>query len=179
MRKNLHPVTARMCEKVPSIQRSKICDNCRKEVAKLLQLVFQIQNQEVNVDPPASFASLNQCLGEIGETPIDKSKLQRSTKYTKQKITTAVKKVVASNIVSDEDEILAQLKQKFHSCTENSEKVQILTVLPKSWSIRKIGASNYMVRKVKDLVREKGIMSTPNPKLGNPLASHTVHLLRV
>ena len=40
-------------------------------------------------------------------------------------------------------------------------------------SLRKIqsefGASSYMARKAKDLVREKGILATPNPKLGNPL----------
>ena len=45
--------------------------------------------------------------------------------------------------------------------------MQILTVLPRSWSIRRVqdefGASNYMVRKTKDLVKKKGILSTPNP----------------
>ena len=46
----------------------------------------------------------------------------------------------------DESEII---RDKFQETTVRSEKVQVLTVLPKSWSIRRIeeefGASNYMV----------------------------------
>ena len=63
---------------------------------------------------------------------------------------------------SDELEIIQQLKEKFQS---TSERTQILMVLPKSWSIRRIesefGVSNFMARTAKKLVREKGILSTP------------------
>jgi hypothetical protein len=49
-----------------------------------------------------------------------------------------------------------------------SQKVQILTILPKSWSLRKIQqhfkASNYVVQTAKKLVAEKGILSSPNVK---------------
>ena len=50
-------------------------------------------------------------------------------------------------------DIIAQLKGKF-TCTENSsEKVKLRTILPKSWSVRKImrefGAPDYMVRQAK------------------------------
>ena len=65
--------------------------------------------------------------------------------------------------------------------TERSEKVQVLTVLPKSWSIRKVqktfGASNYMVRKAKELVEQKGILSIPNPKPGKALQEDTVDII--
>ena len=48
-----------------------------------------------------------------------------------------------------ESEIIKQLKDKFQASTTNSEKVQVLTVLPKRWSVRKVqsefGASNYKV----------------------------------
>jgi hypothetical protein len=54
----------------------------------------------------------------------------------------------------------------------------VLTVLPKSWSIRKteleFEASNYMVRKAKKLVEEKGILSTPNRPSGKTLPNITV-----
>ena len=188
-RKTLRPVTEKMCERVPSIQMgSRICDDCRKKVSKLAPVTAssdpETRSDDVYFDPPETLASFNQYLGEIGETPINKSKLQRSTKYSKQKmerITTAVKKVVNVQSEDYEGEIIAQLKDKFTSTAEKSEKVQILTILPKSWSIRRVqsefGASNYMVRKAKDLVKEKGILSTPNPKPGNPLAAHTVKLV--
>ena len=79
----------------------------------------------------------------------------------------------------DEAEIIKQIKDKFNKSSDRSEKVQILTVLPKSWSIQKVQeefeATNYMVRKAKELVRQKGILSTPNPKPGHELSEETVH----
>lgn len=98
-----------------------------------------------------------------------------------------MKRVMISDVQSDEDddegEIIKPLKDKFQSTTERSEKVQILTILPKSWSVRKIqsefGASNYMARKAKELVKEKGILATPNPKLSHPLAAQRLILFVV
>ena len=67
-------------------------------------------------------------------------------------------------------EMIAQLKEKFQSSGSRSEKLQVLTVLPKSWTVQKVqeefGASNYMIRKAKALVREQGILALPNPKVG-------------
>ena len=78
-----------------------------------------------------------------------------------------------------EYEIIVQLKGKYAKA-QRSEKVQLLTILPKSWSFRKIEAefvaSNFMVRKAKELVREKGIMSTKNPKPGRSLPQTTIDL---
>ena len=53
----------------------------------------------------------------------------------------------------------------FGSCKEkfaraSTSRSQILTVLPKTWSIKKVqeefGASNFIARKAKQLVQEKG-----------------------
>lgn len=53
----------------------------------------------------------------------------------------------SSGETDDEGEIIKQLKKRFHT-TKNSEKVQIVTIQPKCWPIRKIqsefGATNYM-----------------------------------
>ena len=38
----------------------------------------------------------------------------------------------------DESEMIWQLKEKFEETNTKSEKVKILIVLPKSWSIRKV-----------------------------------------
>jgi len=74
--------------------------------------------------------------------------------------------------------MINQLKAKFSVCTLASDKIQVLTVLPKSWSIRKtveeFHASNYMVRRAKKLVKEKGIQSTPNPRSGKNLPNDIV-----
>ena len=73
----------------------------------------------------------------------------------------------------DFDEMISQMKEKFNLTQSRSEKIQILTVLPKSWEVRKItrefNTSRHMVKIAKDLVSEKGIMSYPNKRKGRKL----------
>ena len=89
---------------------------------------------------------------------------------------------IQSSDGDDESEVIKQLKEKFQETTMRSEKVQVLTVLPKSWSIQKVedefGASNYMVRKAKDLVKKRGILSSPNLKPGHVMATETADQVR-
>ena len=92
------------------------------------------------------------------------------------KITELMDKVVLGEKPQREDtEIIRQLKEKFLTTSERSVKVQILTVLPMSWSVERIqtefGASNYMVRKAKQLVKQDGILSSPDPKPSRPSLS--------
>ena len=65
--------------------------------------------------------------------------------------------MLMSEDINDESEMIKQLKEKFHETQEKSVKMQILTLLPMSWSIKKIEnefkASNYMVRKAKTIVK--------------------------
>ena len=91
------------------------------------------------------------------------------------------KAAIMGENTGDDGEIIEQLKEKFHSTTERSVQVQVLTVLPMNWSIEKIqvefGASNFMVRKAKQLVKDKGILSSPDPWPGRTLARRTVDLV--
>ena len=54
--------------------------------------------------------------------------------------------------------------------------MRILTLLPRSWSIKKaanvFGVSKYLIRQAKKPVAEKDIMSSPNPKCGRTLPAH-------
>jgi hypothetical protein len=78
--------------------------------------------------------------------------------------------------------MIAPLKETFHVTGKKSEKVQILRVFPKSWSIRKIQlefkASNYMVQTSKKLVAEKGLLSCPNVKPGRVLPPATAEMVK-
>jgi hypothetical protein len=61
--------------------------------------------------------------------------------------------------------------------------VTILTILLKSWSIQKVqevfpSASNYMIRRVKQLIMGQGIMSSPNPKPGKTLNKVTAEVVK-
>lgn len=77
-----------------------------------------------------------------------------------------------------DSEIIQQLKEKFSLTNRKSEQVTILTLLPKSWSVRKVMnefcTSQYLVTKARQLVKEKGILSSPNPKPGKSLAPEIV-----
>ena len=78
-RKNLRPVTQWMCERVPAISMgSRICDDCRKKLARVPAAISSDSDSEsdIYIDVSESLASLNQCLGEIGETPVSKPKFQ-------------------------------------------------------------------------------------------------------
>ena len=131
-----------------------------------------------------SLQLVSKCLEDIGETAITKRKA-RSKKYTRDKVSriTALmdKAAITGEKAGDDREIIEQLKEKFHSTTERSVQVQVLTVLPMSWSIEKIqdefGASNFMVRKAKQLVKDKGILSSPDPRPGRSLARKTVDIV--
>jgi hypothetical protein len=139
--------------------------------------------------------SLNESLQSFGKSPIKKKRLDEG-KYPTSKmkiIEKAVKtrildipKSVNSSAVSPspDDEILRQLKKNFQDLmTSKSLEVTILTVLPNSWSIRKVqevfpSASNYMIRKTKQLVMDQGIMYSPNPKRGKTLNKVTVEVVK-
>ena len=121
--------------------------------------------------------SINQCLQVIGETPVCKKKLVQTSYPTEKlnKIKVAAAKAILPSMtpaeIDNDSEIIAQLKEKPNSSMDRSQKVQILTVLPNSWSTRKVeeelAVSNYMARKAKDLIKDQGILSSPNPKHGS------------
>ena len=121
----------------------------------------------------------------LEKAPFVRKKLQQ-VKYPDDKLNKirwAVKRKILPeeqelSETDDEAEILKQLMDNFDKSSSRSEKVQTLTVLPKSWSIQGVqeefGATYYMVRKAKELVKQKGILSTPNPKPGHELPEETV-----
>ena len=73
--------------------------------------------------------------------------------------------------------MVQQLKEKYNSATTTSERLTVLTVLPKSWSLHKIakvfGVSRYFARQAKQLVAEKGVLSNLNLKAGKMLSAQT------
>ena len=146
--------------------------------------VVTLCGEELQPEPSESVSLVNMCLETFGETPITKTKLKRSKKRSKQKvdmITTMMQKAVISKRPSCSDcEIVSQLREKFPAATR-SEKMQILTVLPKSWSVKRIqeefNTTNFMARQAKELVKEKGVLAMPDLKRGHALAEQTVHLV--
>ncbi len=141
------------------------------------------------VSPEGELTVINKAIGQLGESPFDMVRAQSYKGYAlrkKRKIEATLQAKIkiattSTNLedeTEDDSEITLQLKDKFKSTTKRSEKIMVLTVLPKSWSIRKIAmefnCSNYMAQRAKSLVAEEGIMSTPNKKAGKNLPDATV-----
>ena len=86
-RKNVRSVLPWMCERIHSIQPgAKICDECRKQLGKLpIPDPTTESSESVHLDEGSdscrnlpTLESVNQCLGEIGETPVVKKNCNKS-----------------------------------------------------------------------------------------------------
>jgi len=106
----------------------------------------------------------------------------------KEELHKQVKKIQPDSKLKDPEEIedlnimINQLKGKFNTSIKYSEKFSVLSVLPISWSIRKVeklfGASQYMIREVKKKVDMEGILCTPAPRPGRGLKPEVLEAVR-
>ncbi|XP_058820641.1 uncharacterized protein LOC131682872 [Topomyia yanbarensis] len=73
--------------------------------------------------------------------------------------------------LSDDNEILTQLKEKYKETRDSNERYRILTTLPKSRTTYRImqmfNVSQYMANKAKALQKEKGIMVVSEKSLSS------------
>ena len=129
-----------------------------------------------------SVERLNERATILGKSPVQLRRLKRSKAYRKQKVQMLQHSVVRNlqslcpddstiqepQFSRDGDEMIQQLKEKFLSCETTGQIVQVLTVLPKSWSIRRIqeefGVSKYLATIATESVQEKGILSIPDTR---------------
>ena len=195
--KGLREVSLRKCfqyKHLSLIPGSKLCTNFRKGIqadAMLVRVtpyeehgsISDPEEQDVN-DEFETFAKKQL----IESKTYSEQKVEKITGAIRKKLKIRVKQIQESNENEmakskiELDEILNQLKEKFHSSVGRAEKLQVLTVLPKSWSTRRISTefecSDYMARPVKKLMAEKGILSTPNSKPGHAIHNDVVQLVR-
>lgn len=198
----LRNVTERMHYLVPDLpETSKVCDVCRKEITVLKvqkekEERYPDSNNDPNFNVPTTSShvveTLNTSLKELGESPIDVKKI-KSKQYSGKKIKkieSAMRRTLfphSQESSGDEPEklessVLSNLKANFSSA-HRKKKVMILTCLPETWSVRKImrefNAPNYMVRQAKRLLKEKGILASPDQKPGKSLSQEIVHTVRL
>ena len=75
------------------------------------------------------------------------------------------------------------IKEKLSTIKTNREIIQVLTLAPETWSIKKVAnffnATEYAARKARSLVQEKGILALPDKKKkGKNLSQHTINLVK-
>lgn len=179
----------------------RICRNCYMKLSKVTPepiLQPDISDLSVAVAGPSTSASdmeysnvelcnLNATLSSIGESPIRLKRVAKGT-YAKRKVENIASKIRGKIEAAtgqplrpwkdDGEEMIHQLREKFRSSSSRSDKLQILTALPRSWSVRKImtefQTSKHMAVKSKLLAKEHGVLTIPNPKPGNRLPTQTV-----
>ena len=78
------------------------------------------------------------------------------------------------------DRLHAAMKEKL-STSSNSEKIQILTLVPDSWSRKDcaeyFNVSEYLIRSARNLKQKKGILAKPDPKKGKTMSQQTIDLV--
>jgi hypothetical protein len=126
----------------------------------------------------------------LEESPLSTKKFSQ-VKYPQEKfkkVKGAIKRKIlnltdfSGNDSSGEGEMIARFQEKFHITGKESEKYKMLTVLQKSWSIRKtqqgFKESNYVVWTSKKSVAEKGILCSPNANLSKVLPLATAEMVK-
>ena len=82
-------------------------------------------------------------------------------------------------VKNNDNEVINQLKEKFNTTTDKSVRMQILTTLPKSWTLKTIELNleclTLRLERQKNL-HEKGVMSSPDPKPGRTLDLSLIHI---
>ncbi|KAL5509316.1 hypothetical protein EMCRGX_G004658 [Ephydatia muelleri] len=185
---------------VSLVPGQKLCSVCRTKVIQMIQpqsLSSSLTEEDV---PGTSWndgsgdsdsdgwvsTNLSSLLVSLGQSPIDQTKIGRK-RYCEDKVRGVDEgirkklKLGQSKEVEEYQELLEQLKKKFHECSNKPEKLQVLTVLPQSWTLQRIeeefGTTYHMARLSKQLVSSKGILTTPNPRPGKTLSTRTVQLV--
>ena len=99
-----------------------------------------------------------------------KEKLRRSSEKLAKVISTAIDSEIPAQtdndaLASDMNEFLHELKLKIDNETNYAKKIQMLTLVPRSWSRKRIAdhfnVSEYSVRKAIELRDSEGIMALP------------------
>ncbi|XP_043278835.1 uncharacterized protein [Venturia canescens] len=128
---------------------------------------------------------VNDAIALLNQSPIVKKYADNQT-YLQKKVRNVCDELNTSlGILKDTDdetnskdflEMIEKLKIKFtNNNTTRSEKIQILTLLPETWGLPRVcsimGCTRYMASLARRLREEKGILSTPNAKLGRSLSN--------
>ena len=84
------------------------------------------------------------------------------------------------NKAEELDRMHAAMKEKLVTAS-NTEKLQILTLVPDSWSRKYcseyFGVSGYIIPSARELKQRKGILAQPSQKKGKAMAQETIDLV--
>ena len=170
----------------------KLCPRCYEQ--KSLPQHYQGKQAETDgtfQPAEASFSAINESALSLDVTPLKTSVSKRDKPaYGKRKVKQLQSKIKAkcahaldlqtddlatteeedsSDGQSDLDRLMFLLKEKASVATRQ-EKIKLLTLAPESWSKKKtmeeFGVTEHVVRRARQLKKDKGILADPDPKKG-------------
>ena len=123
---NTRCISENLLSLFPTLSKElRICAPCRKELSELKEI--PASNVD-DIDQPKNNVILDKMIDDFENDDNDPdfvepetSKTQRNDKYHKVAV-----------------EVLDPIKDKFKSSTSRAEKIQLLTLAPKSWSCRQL-----------------------------------------
>lgn len=168
-----------------------------------------ITNLEQSFSKQQTLEELNSSIQYLGESPFKlhgiaphckSSYAKRKIESVNNKLKLKVRKVIEKDFslaeelpgpgmtkeneqkVKDMDRLILLIKEKLNVTTSQREKIQLLTLVPSSWSRKKISeefnVTEYTARKAKELLAEKGIIGMPDPRKGHPLNENVIDLVK-
>ncbi|KAG8234753.1 hypothetical protein J437_LFUL009992 [Ladona fulva] len=144
------------------------------------------ENESSELDRIEVVTKLNDSLVSLGVSPIAKRKIHQKSYHGKkvkkiqETLTSKVFHVDDEKMPEESDDIIRKLKEAYRSTSDRSRKILILTIF-EDWPYSKIkknfDATNHMIKVAKEVASEKGILSTPNLKIGRVLDEEIVLML--
>ena len=171
----------------------EICRNCHKlqDAAEITESPSQVDLDFV--PHQNALESLNKAVGELDCSPVKRPfKLNKRDRvsYGKRKVTQMKSSLLnkcaqaldlkdnqldSNSDSTDEEEtsdieiLMGLLREKIKT-SSRQEKIKLLTLVPHSWTKKKtvefFQVSQHMVKRARQLKKEKGILANPSPKTG-------------
>ena len=175
----------------------KLCRNYIKKATKVTEHsaeetdIYDDTEEEYHCSNKSKL-TLNESASLLGISPIKSIGKRDRIGYGKQKVKRfkeSITDLVATAYDFNKEEILSDNEPKCQKCTDmdrlinamreninissKPEQVQILTITPEGWSIRRtcqeFEVSEHLVRKARKLQCEKGILAKPDAKKGHQI----------
>lgn len=133
-------------------------------------------------------SAVNVLLHEFNESPLNSidSSIPGRTEDKLDVLVNKLKFLLIENfapdtIKNDLEEIINLIRTKFKTLDNYADKIQILTILPPSWTLSKIaneiGCTKYMAQEAQNLQTQHGILARPKNKKYQRLTEETKKLV--
>ena len=172
------------CDAIDDLENVLNVENDRQDISECF-LAVGMSPLKLHAQPLPSRINLgkrklNKAISVIQE------KVARTLNVTPEEINLDISATEDVDLLQDKaenfDRLMELIKEKISTITGNREIIQVLTLAPLSWSIKKVAeffnVTEYAARKARRITKEKGILALPERKSGKALSQDTIDLVQ-